>query len=80
MYLVHLGTLSDVRGGRLMARFVIREGTPDEEDDYDEDFDELFDTLTGEVVFTDGGEPEDQLLCRDLSPLVAKLNEVAAGL
>ena len=61
-----------------MARFTIREAEEDEDgNDYDDFFYELFDALTGEVVFRDGGEPEDQTLSRNLRPLVDLLNKVA---
>lgn len=37
----------------------------------------LEDTKVGQAVFTDGGEPEDQTLCRDLGDLVSELNMLA---
>lgn len=37
----------------------------------------LEDTKTGQAVFTDGGEPEDQTLSRDLDDLVSELNMLA---
>lgn len=37
----------------------------------------LVDTKKGEVVWSDGGEPEDQSLGRDLYGLVQLLNEVS---
>jgi hypothetical protein len=35
----------------------------------------LIDTLTGEVVFSDAGEPEDATLARNYRPLVDLLNK-----
>jgi hypothetical protein len=39
----------------------------------------LRDLKTGQIVFYDGGEPEDQTLIRDLRDLVDLLNKVARG-
>ena len=45
--------------------------------DGDADFyDVLYDHERHEVIYIDGGEPEDMLLCRDLRPLVDELNRV----
>lgn len=40
----------------------------------------LVDSFDGREVFSDGGEPEDQSLFRDLSVMVDELNTLAASL
>jgi hypothetical protein len=39
----------------------------------------LLDTKTGQIVYQDGGEPEDMTLGRNLRGLVDLLNRVARG-
>lgn len=39
--------------------------------------DYLIDSSTGEIIYKDGGEPEDQTLGRDLSFFVSWMNELA---
>lgn len=39
--------------------------------------DYLIDAKTGEIIYKDGGEPEDMTLGRNLSFFVKKMNELA---
>jgi len=65
-------------------RFVIETREADEDGgldgyvdpDYTEEVDVLVDKCTGEVVYFDGGEPEDNILCRNLGVLVDLLNKL----
>lgn len=57
-----------------MARFTIE--YQEAEDRYDGYY-ALKDNKTGEIVFEDGGEPEDASLVRTYAPLVRLLNRVA---
>ena len=54
-------------------RFVLRSSEPNRWDSYTE----LVDTKTGEVVGSDGGEPEDNSFGRDWSWVCPLLNKVA---
>ena len=58
-----------------MERFVLREVTTE----YGSEYKELVDTKTGEVVGTDGGEPEDNTFYRDWAWVPTLLNKVANG-
>ncbi len=68
-----------------MARFIV---VGEEEarkapnwEDYDYGWDDwlsyLIDTESGEIIYREGGEPEDQTLGRDLRFFVDKMNELA---
>ncbi len=54
-------------------RFVLRQVTSD----YGDEYRELVDTSTGDVVGSDGGEPEDNTFYRDWSWVPTLLNKVA---
>jgi hypothetical protein len=59
----------------MMDRFVLREVKTE----YGSEYVELVDTKTGEVVGSDGGEPEDNTFYRDWSWVPELLNKVANG-
>ena len=58
-----------------MDRFVLREAKTE----YGNEYVELVDTKTGDVVGSDGGEPEDNTFYRDWSWVPDLLNKVANG-
>jgi hypothetical protein len=59
--------------GDTVERFTV-EARQDQWGDW---YNALIDGRTGDVVFEDGGEPEDQTLTRDFAPLVQLLNQLA---
>lgn len=64
-------------------RFVVvwREDLPeDKQEMVPEDCSALVDTLTGDVVGSDGGEPEDRYFSRDWSWVPREMNRLAAEL
>ena len=58
-----------------MERFTLRKTKTE----YGSEYVELVDTKTGEVVGSDGGEPEDNTFYRDWSWVPTLLNKVANG-